>query len=65
MDRDLPVCLMADAIGEVEVMYIPQDELEYVRFMLIADGLFAGISAGVLVLYGVLCVLDWIRRLKK
>ena len=65
MDRCVPVCRVADAVWEEDVMYIPQDEVEYVRFMLIVDGLMAGISAGVLVLYGVLCVLDWIRRLKK
>lgn len=64
MDRGLSVCLMADAIGEVEVMYIPQDEVEYVRFMLIVDGLIAGLSAGVLVSYIVLCIIEWIRRLK-
>ena len=58
----VPICLMADAIGEVDVMYIPPDELEYVRFMLIVDGLFAGISVGVLVVYVVLCVIEWIRR---
>lgn len=46
-------------------MYIPQDELEYVRFMLIVDGLFAGAGAAVLVSYIVLCIIEWIRRLKK
>ena len=62
MDCCVPVCSLAYAIGEVEVMYIPLDEVEYVRFMLIVDGLFAGISAGVLVVYVVLCVIEWIRR---
>lgn len=65
MGRSMSVCSLAYAIGEVEVMYIPQDEVEYIRFILIVDGLFAGISAGVLVFYGVLCVLEWIRRLKR
>lgn len=65
MDRGLSVCLMADAIGEVDVMYIPQYEVEYIRFMLIVDGLMAGLSVGVLVFYGVICFVEWIRRLKK
>ena len=47
------------------MMYIPPDELEYVRFMLIVDGLMAGVSAGVLVVYGVLTFIEWLRRLKK
>ena len=64
VDRGLSVCLMAYAVWEVVVMYIPQDEVEYVRFMLIVDGLMAGVSAGVLVSYIVLCIIEWIRRLK-
>ena len=61
--RSLSVCRVADAIGKVVVMYIPQDEVEYIRFILIVDGLMAGLSVGVLVFYGVICFVEWIRRL--
>ena len=61
----MSVCLVTDAIGEVEVMYIPQDEVEYIRFMLIVDGLIAGAFVAVLVSYIVLCIIEWIRRKRK
>ena len=60
----MSVCLVAYAVWEVEVMYIPQDEVEYVRFMLIVDGLIVGAFAAVLLSYIVLCIIEWIRRLK-
>lgn len=60
----MSVCLVADAFGEEDVMYIPQDEVEYVRFMLIVDGLIVGAFAAVLLSYIVLCIIEWIRRLK-
>lgn len=65
MDCCVSVCRVAYAIGEVDVMYIPQDEVEYIRFMLIVDGLFLLIGTGVTVLYGVLGIIEWLRRLKK
>lgn len=47
------------------MMYIPPNELEYVRFMLIVDGLFAGAVVAVLVSYIVLCIIEWIRGKRK
>ena len=64
VDRCVPVCLMAYAVWEVVVMYIPQDEVEYIRFMLIVDGLFAGAFLATLLALIIFFILDWIRRLK-
>ena len=45
-------------------MNIPPEEIEYIRFILISDGIILLFGVVVIVLYVAAVVVEWIRRMR-